>query len=135
MQKIEQVFIPVTARKGGRIPTARSAGILPIDLEEILASADAFCVPESGRFDLLNLFFHYLPSGACTIGRLVPALDKDGAQNRLLGSFCLQYMIVSPETFLRFGNNPVFLYQAILSHGLLPAAVKGGECPNLFAVL
>ena len=127
MQKIEQVFIPVTARKGGRIPTARSAGILPIDLEEILASADAFCVPESGRFDLLNLFFHYLPSGACTIGRLVPALDKDGAQNRLLGSFCLQYMIVSPETFLRFGNNPVFLYQAILSHGLLPAAVKGGE--------
>ena len=128
MQKIEQVFIPVTARKGGRIPTARSAGILPIDLEEILASADAFCVPEKGRFDLLNLFFHYLPSGACTIGRLVPTLEKSGTQNSPAGSpFCLQYMVVSPETFLRFGNNPIFLYQAVLSRGLLPAAARGGE--------
>lgn len=123
MLKIEQVFIPVTAQKGRRVPSAQSPGILPIDLEEILASADMLRIPQSGCFDLLNLFFHHLPSGAYAIGRLVPARGKIGVKKQPLNRYWLQCMVVSPETFLRFGNNPVFLYQEILSQGLLPVSV------------
>ena len=127
MPKIEQVFVPVSRGEGISSDPIQSAGVLPIDVEAVLESAGSFCVPQGGTFDLLNLFFHHLPSGAYAVGRLIPALG--GARVRLarIEKFYLQYMVVSPDLFLRFGNNPVFLYQAVLAHARLSFAAKPGE--------
>ena len=127
MQKIEQVFIPVS-RQGGIFPDLiQSADVLPIDVEAILESAGSFRVPQSETFDLLNLFFHHLPSGAYAVGRLIPALGATRVRLSRLEKFYLQYMVVPPNLFLRFGNNPVFLYQAVLAHARLSFAATPGE--------
>ena len=127
MQKIEQVFIPVSHGEGISSEVIRSADVLPIDFEAILESAASFRLPQSGAFDLLNLFFHHLPSGAYAVGRLIPALSGAPVRLTRLENFYLQYMVVPPELFLRFGNNPVFLYQAVLTHARLSFVAKPGE--------
>ena len=126
MQKIEQVFIPISREKGVSPDVIRSAGVLPIDLEAILESAGSFSLPQNGAFDLLNLFFHHLPSGAYAVGRLIPALGGAPVRRIRLDKFHLQYMVVPPDLFLRFGNNPVFLYQAVLAHARLSFVAKPG---------
>ena len=129
MQKIEQVFVFVSQEKPiseKTVPSASSEGVLPIDLAEILEGAKKFCVPQDGHFELLNLFFHHLPSGRYAVGRLIPAFGERQKGFRVK-SFYLHYMIVTPGTFLRFGNNPILLYQEILSNGQFPFITKPGE--------
>ena len=127
MQKIEQVFISITRREGISSEVIRSADVLPIDFDAVLESAGSFCLPQEGSFDLLNLFFHHLPSGAYAIGRLIPALGRSPIRLARLEKFYLQYLVVPPDLFLRFGNNPVFLYQAVLAHARLSFVAKPGE--------
>jgi hypothetical protein len=124
MSKVEQVFIPVSAQGGPLVPAAWSCGVLPIDLEEILESTKSLSVPHARHFDLLNLFFHHLPSGAYAMGRLLPSAKNRRLKLTEIKEFYLQYMIVPPDLFLRFGNNPVLLYHAILRQGGLPFAAK-----------
>ena len=122
MWTIEQAIFSVSRKDmPARIALCgKSAGIFSTDLGEIMASAKSFQVPQDGRFDLLNLFFHHLPSGSFAIGRLIPAMEPGQRQRRRLASFHLQYMVVDPKTFFCFGNNPVFVYQQLLNCGLAP---------------
>ena len=130
MRPIEQALISVRAeemRKEVRLLRS-SDGLAEIDREEILGWSRAFEVPPDGRFDLLNLFFHHLPSGDYAIGRLTPSIPPHRSLNEnapgRLRSFFIQTMIVAPETFLTFGNNPVFLYQKALSTGGLSFSTR-----------
>jgi len=55
------------------------------------------------RFEVTNLFFHPLPSGNMTLGRMIP--------NRRERSFYVHYLIFSSQLLLKFVNNPIALYQ------------------------
>ncbi|MCL2306282.1 MAG: hypothetical protein FWC43_13135 [Planctomycetaceae bacterium] len=57
------------------------------------------------RFEMTNLFFHPLPSGNVTLGRMIP--------NKKDHSFCVHYLIISPQLLLKFANNPIALYQRL----------------------
>ena len=86
-----------------------------IDLKEL---SDWFSerLPDSPfRFEAANLFFHPLPSGNLTLGRMKPAnhLKKEH-------SFYVHYLIVSPQSLLRFANNPIALYQHLLAENGQP---------------
>ena len=124
MRPIEQALISVRANEIDKeVRFLRSSnGLAAIDREEILGWSQAFEIPPDGRFDLLNLFFHHLPSGDYAVGRLTPSIPPNGAVPTTparLRSFFIQTMVVDPETFLSFGNNPIFLYQKALSSGRL----------------
>lgn len=102
------------------IVEGKSAGILQSDLEEILRRAASVQLPDSGRINILNLYFHHLPSNACLIARMVPIMNEQGTQT-IPDAACLQCLVVSSQALADFGNNPVVLYQTILNSGSLVA--------------
>ena len=78
-----------------------------VDLKEL---SDWFSegVPDFAfRFDVANLFFHPLPSGNVTLGRMIP--------NRTNRSFYVHYLIIPSPLLLKFANNPIALYQHLRS--------------------
>ncbi|MGL6194854.1 MAG: hypothetical protein ACRC2T_08545, partial [Thermoguttaceae bacterium] len=84
-----------------------------IDLQEMSDWFSGTLLESAFQFHATNLFFHPLPSGNYTIGRMVP--QQRGFFSFLKGqnSFLVQYLIVSPELLGVFANNPILLYQKI----------------------
>lgn len=107
MDTIQQVVIAVRsgceARRTEFLET--TGDVCSIDLHELISwftEDDPGSVLQTER---KTLFFHPLPSGNFTIGRLIPG-------NK--GVFYVHYCIITPRTFLFYGNNPFPLYRDIL---------------------
>lgn len=118
MSWVQQTLLSIETDSGKKriAPEGVTDETLPIDLAEIFQWAEALRLPESGRLDLLNLFFCPLPSGAFQIGRLT-GLDIPAMASKRRRRFFLQSLILSPETLFSFGNNPVLAYQKALGTG------------------
>ena len=119
MKPIQQVILAVVADKTNwRCGVVGSTdSVNPVDLQELV---DWFSdkTPDSAfRFEVTNLFFHPLPSGNYTIGRMIPQTGSLFSFLNNQRSFYVQHLIVSPETLLLYANNPITLFQKIHSHG------------------
>ena len=98
---------------------AATDSICSVDLREL---TDWFSggVPDSAfQFEASKLFFHPLPSGHLTLGRMIP---KQGFRGKR--PFYVHSLVVSPSTLLCFANNPVALYQRLYGMGNAPLFQK-----------
>ncbi|MDD3587176.1 MAG: hypothetical protein PHQ75_08330 [Thermoguttaceae bacterium] len=118
MKPIELVEIKVKEIQGEiRMKVAgQSPGILQGDLEEMMRRISSVLIPPPARMNIMYIYYHHLPSNASVIGRMVPVRSSQKASN-LRSTACVQCLVVPPEALADFGNNPVLLYQTLLSNG------------------
>ena len=119
MEPIQQVILAVSADETcwQCDVIASTDSVNPVDLQELV---DWFSeeIPDSAfRFELTNLFFHPLPSGNYTIGRMIPQTGSIFSFLNNQRAFYVQHLIVSPEMLLQYANNPILLFQKIHSLG------------------
>jgi len=79
------------------------------------------------RFEATNLFFHPLPSGNMTLGRMIPKTGQVFSHLKKERSFYVHYLIVSPQSLLKFANNPIALYQHLLAENGQPFLRKPSQ--------
>ena len=125
MRLIQQALLFVVADKNrwkcDLIATTDS--ICSVDLEELTDwFSDGIPAPEF-QFEASKLFFHPLPSGHLTLGRMVAKPEGIEAGSGCLPnkrSFYVHFLIVSQNTLLHFANNPITLYQRLYGMGNAP---------------
>ena len=115
MSFIEQALLSVAAEENHWKSdlVAVTDQIHAVDLQEL---SDWFSgrLPDSAfRFEANNLFFHPLPSGNLTLGRMIPKQGEVFSGLKHECSFHVHYLIVSPQSLLKFANNPIALYQRL----------------------
>ena len=105
MDFIQQALLSVATEENHRKSdlVVATNQIHAVDLKELSDWFSERSPDFAPRFEVTNLFFHPLPSGNMTLGRMIP--------NKKERSFYVNYLIISPQLLLKFANNPVALYQ------------------------
>ncbi len=122
MDPIQQVLLSVKAEtENWRADTlAATDSVHAVDLKELEDWFSEEMLDSTFRFEATNLFFHPLPSGRFTIGRMIPRQGGVFSYLKHQRSFFVQHLVVTPETLLRFANNPIALFQRVHALGGVP---------------
>ncbi len=122
MDPIQQVLLSVKAEtENWRADTlAATDSVHAVDLKELEDWFSEEMLDSTFRFEATNLFFHPLPSGRFTIGRMIPRQGSVFSYLKHQRSFFVQHLVVTPETLLRFANNPIALFQRVHALGGVP---------------
>lgn len=114
MNPIPQAVLLVHGRDSGRRTVVPFAGpdVRQGDMNEVLLWFEEYDPGEKIRITQPSLFFHPLPSGNYTIGRMIPLANSRAEVQQ--PSFLVQHWFVAPQTLAAFANNPFSLYRSIL---------------------
>lgn len=121
MDPIEQVLLSAKVEDANwscELLGATNA-VHPVDLRELEGWFSGEIVNSSYQPGTSSLFFHPLPGGTYTIGRLIPRRTSLGLPHHRR-SFYIQHLIVSASTLRSFANNPIALYQELYALGKVP---------------
>lgn len=118
MQLIEQaVFTSAeTDRSAGYQVVATSAGVCAADVRELAVWGPSHEAMLDSAPHAVSINFHPLPSGSYCVSRTTPAGWEYSGRGTRVYTQCL---IVSPDVFARFANNPFALIRAALAAGSL----------------
>ncbi len=111
---LQQVLLSVDSKEARWTSevVATTDSIHAVDLKEL---SDWFAgeTPDSTfRGEAANLFFHPLPSGHFTLGRLIPR-NRPLSGTKKERAFYVHSLVVPPAALLRFANNPIALFQRL----------------------
>ena len=121
MRLIQQVLLSVVTDESRWQcdVVAATDSICSVDLRELTDWFSGGVSDSAFQFEASKLFFHPLPSGHLTLGRMIPKQASRGKW-----SFYVHFLIVSPSTLLIFANNPIALYQRLYGMGNAPLFQK-----------
>ncbi|MDR1926064.1 MAG: hypothetical protein LBQ66_16980, partial [Planctomycetaceae bacterium] len=130
MSKIEQavVHIRIVNKHGRKVESITATdGVREIDKDEFIAWFSEGDDTTIIQYDQSNIFFHPLPSGDFAIGIINPS---EGRSGKIAGytysflsppkSFFVRVLILSPTALFQQANNPIALYERLLSHQKIP---------------
>ena len=98
----------------------RSPGITERDIDEIYERIESITILSPSSMNIMHIYYHHLSSNSSVIARLIP-IPSAREMRDLHDMAYVQCLVVSPEALADFGNNPVLLYQTMLSNDAFEA--------------